>query len=466
MDLGNLGIPIVGIGVVLALVLVVYIVFRNWIQAGPDELAVIYGRGKVRYMSGGGRWKVPVMEKVKRMSLAPFEIKETTQGIYSNEFVLVDIDWVALVRFNGEEGAMQAGAQRFLSQASDKGGRETIEGAITEILHGMVRAICAGMKVEQLNQDREQLQSDITDQIEGRLTVLGLQLDSFSIQNITDNANVLVNLGAEKAATADRDARIARAVAVQAAREREAAAAQAAQEAEARAMQAIAVAERDRDVRMAELRAETQREQAKSDQAGPLATALAQREVVKAEQETRAEAERGRTLVEMESVKAEQQRLQATEVEQALADARAVAAKAEGESAAIERRAAARRIEAAAEAFAAGEMLRQEADGKQALAAALNAMEDAGQAQTFVPLLIEALPKIAAEFAKPYGDIDEVVIIDSGTNGEANAMDRFAGKLPGQLAGFFKTIEAVTGINLVEAMKSNGGDKVEVDVQT
>lgn len=359
---------------------------------------------------------------------------------------------------------MQAGAERFLSLASDSSGRGVIQQAITEILHGQVRAISAGMKVEDLNQNREALQTNITEEIETKLTSLGFQLDAFSIQQIVDDANVLDNLGASKAATASRDARIARAEAEQTAREREAAAAQAAQEAEAAAQQAIAVAERNRDVRRAELTAETQRELARAAQSGPLAQALAEREVVKAQQEKMAEQEQGRIAVEQQKALAEAQRFQATVVVEAEAQQKAAISRAEGEAQAIERLAGAQRIQATSDAFAIGEKLRQEADGKEKLAAALNAMQEAAQTQTLVPLLIETLPAIAREFAQPYGAIDQVVVIDSSQNGHNghNAMDRFAGNLPGQVVAFLKTIEAVTGVNLAEAFKGNGK---EVDVK-
>lgn len=463
MEIANIGIPIIGVGIALAVILVVFIILKNWTHAAPDELVVFYGAKKgARYLTGGGKWKIPLVEKVKRMSLAPFEIHKTTEGIFSNEFVNVNMEWVALVRFAGQEGVMQAGAERFLSLAEGAAGRGVIQQAITEILHGQVRAISAGMKVEDLNQNREQLQQNITEEIETKLTSLGFQLDAFSIQQIVDDANVLDNLGASKAATASRDARIARAEAEQTAREREAAAAQAAQEAEAAAAQAIAVAERNRDVRRAELTAETQRELARAAQSGPLAQALAEREVVKAQQEKMAEQEQGRIAVEQQRALAEVQRFQATVVVEAEAQQKAAISRAEGEAQAIERLAAAQRVQATTEAFTIGEKLRQEADGKEKLAAALNAMQEAAQTQTLVPLLIESLPAIAREFAQPYGAIDQVVVIDSGQNGHSSAMDRFAGNIPGQVAAFFKTVEAVTGVNLAAVFKGNGK---EVDIK-
>jgi flotillin len=115
------------------------------------------------------------------MSLAPFEVIETTSDACSKELVAVTVEWIALVRFRPEEDALKASASRSLSA-----NREEILRAIKEIMNVQVRAICATMSVEELNANRERLVSSVTREVDNNLTELGMEMDSFQIQRISD----------------------------------------------------------------------------------------------------------------------------------------------------------------------------------------------------------------------------------------------------------------------------------------
>lgn len=410
---------------ILGFVLIIGVLIKNYTHVAPDKLGVFYGKRGMRFVSGGATFKVPFIERVSFMPLTPFDIQTTTPDVYSQEYIPVQLDWVALVRFSEDESIRETGARRFLSSSQDL---MPIKKAVTEILHGQVRAICATMTVEALNANRDELITKVSTEVIMKLREIGLHLDAFTLQKISDQDGVLNNLGAKKAADAQRDATIAKADADREARERSAAAKQAAETAEAAAEANIAAAQRDRDVKKAEFKAEVDAQNSEAEQAGPRAKALAQRAVVAAEVAVEAEREAQQVMVEEQRILREAKKQHAEVVVPAEAERQAAIARAEGTRAATiaegegvaEARklgAAANQAELVAQAEGTKAGLLAEAEGKKELAEALNAMDEAAMRLQLAPMLIEALPDIVGKAAEPFGNIDNIVMVDSGGDG-------------------------------------------------
>src|SRR5438105_2702038 len=143
----------------------------------------------------------------------------------------------------------------------------------------------------------------------GDLATSGLQIDAFTIQSFSDESNYIELLGQQSVATVSRDARMAKASTDQEAAVRE-----------AEAQQIKINAARDVSLREAETRTQVAAAQARADQAGPLAQAQAQQEVVRKQTE----------LAQLEADRKEKELLSST-VKPAAAEAQAVIARAEGE---------------------------------------------------------------------------------------------------------------------------------------
>lgn len=89
----------------------------------------------------------------------------------------------------GNEDSVRAAAQRFLQQ------QDEVETFTQETLAGSLRAIIGGLSVEQIIRDRAAFAQRVADEAESSLTGQGLVLDTFQIQDITDDGTYLSDLG-------------------------------------------------------------------------------------------------------------------------------------------------------------------------------------------------------------------------------------------------------------------------------
>ncbi|HEY4670038.1 MAG TPA: SPFH domain-containing protein [Tepidiformaceae bacterium] len=478
----SLAIPIVVGGIALVVILVAGLYARYYVKVPPDQVAVFTGRGGFRVVRGGASFRLPVIERVDFMSLAPFETPLPIRGAYSKEGVQVNVDAVALVRFDSQDEAIRTAAERFLNIP-----RQQLQQSIQEILSGHLRSICAKMTVEELNSSRETLVTKVTDEAGSDFGGIGMNLDVLTIQHISDDQGYLDNLGRKRVAEVKRDAEIGEAEATRDAMVRSADARRQGQTAQAEADAAIAEANRDRDLRMAKAKAQVDAEQARSLQAGPLADAESRREVVKAEVEVEEERVRAHIAVEQQEVMRQERALEASVIKPAQAEREAAIVRSEGERQATVQRAEgtsrARALEAEGEAKgrisiaearrreleaegegearartlkaeahqaelqAEGEgqkaILLGEAEGKQQLAESLNAYNQAALQLSVYPELIKKLPEIAAAIASPMAQVDRIVLIDGGSGNGAGPMGKYSSQVPLMLAQAIETLRAV-----------------------
>lgn len=330
------------------------------------------------------------------------------------------------------------------------------------------------MTPEQLNQDRATLQENLTEAANAEYRQFGMRVMSFQIQQISDNAGLFDALGKKRVADAVAQAEEDVAAAQKRGRIARAQAEREAQEAEAEAAAKIAEAERDRDVRLAVARAETESERARTEQAGPLADAQAQQAVVEArvaveqrEMHAKLALEEARLQTRTKALEvdvvaeARAARLKAIEDAEAAkvttvkaAEARADAVRAqagaekaaavlEGEGAAeartalaaatrtqLEAEAAGDRAKRMAEAEGTGALLSAQAAGQRELAEAMLVMDERAERVQLLQQLIPALESVVGAAAAPFGEIDSIVMIDSGSGGENGTLERFSTSVP------------------------------------
>jgi flotillin len=304
---------------------------------------------------------------------------------------------------------------------------------------------------------------------------LGLIVDSLQVQEIDDATGYITNIGRPHAAAVERDARIAQAQADQAATE-----------AEQRADGMKAEARRDSQIKQAGFQAEVDHAAATARLSGPLADAEARQHVVVQETkvaELEAEREEQRlqaTVRKPADAKAYEQvklstgerdsriaqaEAQAREVElQAGANAQRVKLEAGAEAERVRMSAAAEaehvRVAAAAQAesvravgeaeaaitqakgMAEGEAVRAkgmaEADAIKARADALSENQDA----VIGMQLANQWPAIVEAAAKPFGDIDQMIVL----NGAQGLSDALAQALS----------QGVAGLQLARSLLSGG----------
>ena len=115
---------------------------------------------------------------------------------------------------------------------------------VSAVSHAL-RSIVGSMSVEQIIRDRAAFAQRVAEESESSLTGQGLVLDTFQIQDITDDGSYLADLGRPEAAKLNQLASIA-----------EANARQAAEQARIAAEQEIAVTQRALALKNAEIKAE------------------------------------------------------------------------------------------------------------------------------------------------------------------------------------------------------------------
>src|SRR5688500_5307925 len=205
---------------------------------------------------GGGVFVIPFVQRLATLELSSRRISVQIRGAVSGQGIKLNLDGVALVKVGGNEDSIRAAGQRFLSQQAD------IETFTQEVLAGALRSIVGSMSVEQIIRDRAAFAQRVAEESESSLTGQGLILDTFQIQDVTDDGSYLADLGRPEAARIGQAASIA-----------EANARQAAEQARIAAEQEIAIAQRALALKQAEIKAETDAASAQAAAAGPLAQA-------------------------------------------------------------------------------------------------------------------------------------------------------------------------------------------------
>lgn len=413
---------VIVLALVVILVSIAKFAAKHYIKVPPNQVMAKYGRryrwadGKTRgfkLITGGASLVIPILEKYEMLPLDAFQIKFSVQNVPSDQGVRVTVTAVASLKIGREQEMLESAVSRFLSRNLD-----AIKSFAQEIMEGGLRGVVATMTVEQLVKERTEFGNRVQEQVSGDLSKLGLVLDNFLIQDISDEQGYIDALGMRQTAQVKRDAAIGEAEALRdkqirvaeaqrIADEQASAARQAGEIAKAKAEQAISDAERERDVVRAQNMAKVKAEQAKIEIEAQIAAAQKDKDLrvarVAAEQaeveaQTRLqEKERERRDAELNAsliVEANRRR-EATVIEaNAARDAEVV--RATGQKQAIELTAQAARIRAEQEAEATrvtaekagqGEQLRlsAEAEGRKAAAAArqaeLEAMAKGQQAQ-------------------------------------------------------------------------------------
>ena len=450
-------VAVAGIGAALVVLILVVLLFKStWRIAEPNEALIISGRPHrtkgleeslgFKIVTGRGTLIMPGIQAVRRLSLDLRE-KDLQIDCVTHQGSPLHVRGVVIYKVGDDLVSVANAARRFLDQQSQMDQR------VHNLFAGHLRAIIGNMTVEEMIRDREKLTELTREHAGTEMEKLGLIVDSLQIQEILDPTGYIKNLALPHQSAVEREARIARAQADREATEKE-------QEAEAQKAQA----RRDTQIRQAGYQAEVDRAAAQAKQAGPLSEATARQQVVV--EETRVaelQAERKEKDLQVEVRKPADARAyeqvtlsraqrdahiqeaeaRAREIElQAAADAARVklAAGAQAERVKVEAEASSAQTRMIGEAEAAATQARGRAEGEairargmaeaEAIKARAEAMEG-NQDAIIGQQLAEKWPEIVEAAAKPFGDIDQMIVL----NGAQGISDALAQALSQGIAG-------------------------------
>jgi flotillin len=480
------GAILVAVGILFVLIVLGGYIASRYKKVGPNQVLVISGRRRTvinpatgkkervgfRAVKGGGTLIIPVVERVDILSMEILTIEVEVRNVYTVQGVPVHVDGVAQIKIRGDEVSIYTAAEQFLSKGPDG-----IIYVAHETLAGHLRAILGMLTVEEIYKDRDAFAQKVLEVSAGDLANMGLEIVSFVIKDIRDDKEYLESLGRTRTsevkrdavkgeAEAQRDATIAQANAARDATIQSARARQEGKTAELQANTKIAEAEKNYSVQKASYDEEVNRRQVQAELARTLQEKITTQEIRAQEVQIEVVTKQKQIEVQQQEVQRREKELEAT-----------VQKPAEAERYRIETLANAKKFQTETEAAGTAEATRLQGQGEgdatrsRGLAQAevikaqgfaeAEAMEKKAMAwqqynqAAIIQQLIESLPKVAAAIAQPLAQTDRIVVISSG--GDGAGASKITADVTNIVAQVPATLEALTGVNLVEMLKTLPG---------
>ncbi len=191
---------------VFLLATIIWIVSR-YKTCPSDKILIVYGylgSGRsAKCIHGGATFILPVVQSYSFMDLNPINIDVPLKGALSSQNIRVDVPSSFIVGISTTPEIMQNAASRLLGRS-----RQDIQQLASEIIMGQMRVVIASLTIEEINADREKLIKGITGGVDVELHKVGLYLINANITDIRDASGYIAALGQEAAARAINDAMI------------------------------------------------------------------------------------------------------------------------------------------------------------------------------------------------------------------------------------------------------------------
>jgi flotillin len=466
-DILGTGVLAVIIPIVILALLFAYATSRVKVASANEALVRtggVFGGAptQLKVVRAGRVIVLPLVHRLGKVNLSARQINVALSDAVTKQGIKVAVQGVATVKIGSDDESIRNAAERFLGEEG------LLDSIVKNVLEGSLRSIVGTLTVEELNYDRQKFQQEVQGAAKSDLATSGLSIDNFTIQAIRDEVGYMDLIGQQETARRERDARMAKATADQEAAVRE-----------AEAQQIKLNAQRDVSLRQAEVIAVTAAAEAKASQAGPLAQAQAQLEVVRRQTElAQLEADRKQkeliaSTIRPAEAEAEAQIRRAegdkgARIAAAQADAERVklAGQAEASVLVVKGEAQARVTEVNAEAIAKQTTLegnaeagitftKGEAEAK-ALALRADAYRQFNDA-AIISTVLSMLPEIVRAAAEPLAHIDTLTVLSSeGASDVVKTTTR-------TLAEASATIKGLTGIDIPALLNSALGNTGTTD---
>nr|CAH0106971.1 unnamed protein product [Daphnia galeata] len=422
----------------------------GFVTCGPNEALVVSGccHRRPLLVPGGRAFVWPSVQQVQRISLNTMTLKVESPGVYTSQGVPISVTGIAQVKVQGQnEEMLLAACEQFLGKAEQE-----IRRVALETLEGHQRAIMGSMTVEEIYKDRKKFSRQVFEVASSDLVNMGITVVSYTLKDVRDDMGYLKALGMARTAEVKRDARIGEAEAradsqiKEAIAEEERLAARLVNDIE------IAKAQRDFELKKAAYDQEVQAKKAEAELAYELQAAKTKQRLREEEMQIQVVERTQQILVQEQEILRKEKELDAkvrrpAEAEkfklEKLADAhrQRVVLEAEAEAEAI-------RLNGEAQAFAIEAKAKAEAEQMSKKAAAFKEYREAAM----VDMLLNTLPKMAAEVAAPIAQARKITMISSG-DGEIGAA-KLTGEILDIMGKVPNLVKSLTGIDMAQVCAS------------
>lgn len=365
--------------------------------------------------------------------------------VYTSQGVPISVTGIAQVKIQGQnEEMLLAACEQFLGKTDAE-----IQHIALVTLEGHQRAIMGSMTVEEIYKDRKKFSKQVFEVASSDLVNMGITVVSYTLKDIRDEEGYLKSLGMARTAEVKRDARIGEAEARRDAQIKEAIAEEERMASRFLNDTEIAKAQRDFELKKAAYDVEVQTKKAEAELAYELQAAKTRQRIKEEQMQIKVVERTQEIAVQDQEVQRREKELEAT-----------IRRPAEAEKFKLEKLAEANRNRVIMEAEAEAETLRVRGEAE-AYAVQIKAKAEAEQMAkkaeawreyreaAMIDMILESLPKIAAEVAAPLSQAKKITMVSSGQG------DIGAAKLTGEVLQIVtKVPEMVKNITGVDIMKS------------
>lgn len=429
-DLIKFALPAVGV------LLLIIIIVVGYIKASPDEAVIVSGIKRTpRIIRGRASVMIPFFERKDRLTLKVIKIDvKTKESVPTQEFINVNVDAVVTVKISSDEDLIPIAAQNFLNKDE-----AYIQAIVGEVLEGNVREIVGTMTLENMISNRQEFALKVQQNAVPDMQKMGIEIVSFNVQNFSDKSGIIEDLGIDNTMKIKKVAAISKADAERDIKIAQSRADKESNDARIDAEREIAVRNNELEMRKADLKKAEDTKKAEADAAYEIqreeqrktieiATAnanLARQEkeieikerdvqikekTLEAEIMKKAEADRFARQQNSEAELFERQKKAEADKFEEIAKADALKAKAEAERMAKEEEAMGIRAYMLAEADGIRAKSLAEAEGIEKKALAMEKMKEAA----ILEMYFNVLPEIAKNVAQPLSNIDKITMYGEG----------------------------------------------------
>ncbi|XP_016974323.1 flotillin-1 isoform X1 [Drosophila rhopaloa] len=424
----------------------------GFVTCGPNEALVVSGccYMKPLLVPGGRAFVWPTIQQVQRISLNTMTLQVESPCVYTSQGVPISVTGIAQVKVQGQnEDMLLTACEQFLGKSEAE-----INHIALVTLEGHQRAIMGSMTVEEIYKDRKKFSKQVFEVASSDLANMGITVVSYTIKDLRDeegdSKGYLRSLGMARTAEVKRDARIGEAEARAEAHIKEAIAEEQRMAARFLNDTDIAKAQRDFELKKAAYDVEVQTKKAEAEMAYELQAAKTKQRIKEEQMQVKVIERTQEIAVQEQEIMRRERELEATirrpaEAEKfrmeklAEANKQRVVMEAEAEAESI-------KIRGEAEAFAISAKAKAEAEQMAQKAEAYREYREAAM----VEMLLDTLPKVAAEVAAPLSQAKKITMVSSG-NGEIGAA-----KLTGEVLSIVnkvpELVKNITGVDIARSV--------------
>jgi flotillin len=470
--MGTVSVIVIVAGLALVLFLIIGLAATMFRKVGPNEALIVYGFGGKEIVTGGGKVVLPFVQQAEILSLElmSFDVAPT-QDLYTSQGVAVNVEAVAQIKVQSDSESILRAAEQFLAKPPVE--RQAL---IRLVMEGHLRGIVGQLTVEQIVKEPEMVAERMRANVADDMMKMGLVVVSFTIREVKDKNEYILNMGkpdialvkkvADVAtAEADRDTAIRRAQAMREAKIAEAQAEQEKVSAEAQSQTIQAQAVRDLEIKKAEFDATVKAQQAQADLAYQIQTNKEQQRATAEEVRIEEVRKQGQVAVQEAEILRREKELIATVLRAAEIEKQRIETLAEAER---QRQvlqanglAEATRLDGTAQAevtklrgLAEAEIIQAKGEAE---ANAMNVKAAAFQLYNQAAVLdklLTSMPDMVRAMSEPLTKVDKITVVSTGGNGSDGAgVNKITADMASMVAQVPALLETLTGVKVEDLMR-------------